>query len=223
MKQNAQTAMKFQPIISSYQNKTDYHNIDLSKDTLMKRQVDASSPESLTSYLDKTKSQTGAKVLYGGYLERRSLYDEKSLFQKFNQQRNIHLGVDFWADAGENILCPIIGEIHSFADNTGFGNYGPCIILKHQNNKDVFYTLYGHLSRKSLNSIKVGQSVKQHQVFCSLGTAEENGGYVPHLHFQIIKDIQDYTGDYPGVCNQAYLEFYKNNTINPIDFLDLLI
>lgn len=215
--------MKFQPIISSYQNKTDYHYIDLSKDTLKKHQVDAKNPLSLTPYLDKIKSQTGTQVLFGGYLERRSLYDEKSLFQKDNHQRNIHIGVDFWTDAGEDILCPYDGQIHSFADNKGLGNYGPCIILKHQNNQEVFFTLYGHLSRESLVGIKTGLSVKQHQVFCSLGIAEENGGYVPHLHFQIIKDIQDFKGDYPGVCNEADLEFYKNNTINPEEFLHLLI
>jgi len=35
------------------------------------------------------------------------------------------------------------------------------------------------------------------------------------LHFQIIKDIKDYKGDYPGVCAAKDLKYYKNNCPNP--------
>lgn len=111
--------------------------------------------------------------------------------------------------------------MHSFKDNKGFGNYGPCIILEHNLDHHKLFTLYGHLSRKSLTGLKIGKVVKRNQVFCALGPADENGGYVPHLHFQIIKDIQDYKGDYPGVCSGENLEYFKMNTLNPVDFLDL--
>jgi len=42
-----------------------------------------------------------------------------------------------------------------------------------------------------------------------------NGDYAPHLHFQIIIDMEEKTGDYPGVCSENKLEFYKNNCPNP--------
>jgi len=213
----------FQPILKNYQRRKDYGSVDLSKSALEDLQLDPREHDVLSNYLDEVRSEKKVSILYGGYLERRSLYNNKALFQNKTKRRNIHLGIDFWAEADEDVVCPFDGVIHSFADNRGVGNYGPCVILKHQNHKGTFYSLYGHLNRKSLKGIQVGQSIKQNQVFCHLGNTEENGGYVPHLHFQIIKDIQDYTGDYPGVCHKNHLEYYKNNTVNPVDFLDLLI
>jgi len=213
----------FQPLFKSFQSKADYKPVDLSKSSLNGLNVNPQDNTGLSTYLNQIKIEKQAKVLYGGYLEERSLYNKKPLFNTAHKQRNIHLGVDFWIDAGEGIFCPVDGEIHSFADNRGVGNYGPCIILKHEKNNQNFYTLYGHLKRDSLLNIEVGEFITQNQVFCQLGNTEENGGYVPHLHFQIIKDIQDYTGDYPGVCHKIHLEYYKNNTVNPVDFLDLLI
>lgn len=195
--------------------------MDLSKSTLKALKVNPENHNDLNDYLDQNRIKEQAKVLYGGYLEKRSLYDEKSLFKDNIQQRNIHLGVDFWANAGEDIIAPLDGIVHSFKDNKGFGNYGPCIILEHNLDSHKLFTLYGHLSRKSLTGLKIGKVVKRNQVFCALGTADENGGYVPHLHFQIIKDIQDYKGDYPGVCSSENLEYFKMNTINPFEFLDL--
>ncbi|RRO19778.1 peptidoglycan DD-metalloendopeptidase family protein [Flavobacteriaceae bacterium 14752] len=213
--------MSFQPILSFYQNKFDYRSIDLSEDTLIKYKVDVANHFSLIEYLEKVKSKADVEVLYGGYLEKRSLYNQKDLFQHQNKQRNIHLGIDFWAEAGEDILCPFDGVVHSFANNKGFGNYGPCIILKHNKNQEDFYTLYGHLNRESLLNIEVGEFIKQNQVFCKLGEVDENGGYVPHLHFQIIKNIENFKGDYPGVCHAGDLQYYKANTVNPEEFLDL--
>ncbi|MBS3738000.1 peptidoglycan DD-metalloendopeptidase family protein [Mesohalobacter halotolerans] len=211
----------FQPILHRFQSQDDYKSVDLSKSNLDSKNVDPQNQYELTAYLDKIKSYKQAKVLYGGYLEKRGLYDKKSLFNAADKQRNIHLGIDFWADAGEEIICPLKGSVHSFADNTGFGNYGPCIILKHQTNYVSFYSLYGHLSRESLLNIKVGQSINQNQVFCNLGDTNENGGYIPHLHFQLIKNIGEYFGDYPGVCHKEDLNFYKKNIISPIPFLGL--
>ena len=100
-------------------------------------------------------------------------------------------------------------------NNTNYGDYGPTLILKHKIEDELFYTLYGHLSLASIERIKVGVEVKQGEQIATLGTTEVNGDYPPHLHFQIIKDIQDYKGDYPGVCNQMDLEFYRGNCPDP--------
>ncbi len=213
--------MSFQPIFKKFLVKADYKPVDLSQSTLNNLNINPQVHDELKNYLDQSKINQKANVLYGGYLERRSLYHKKSLFNTKNKKRNIHLGVDFWANAGEYILAPLSGKVHSYADNTGFGNYGPCIILEHDSAHQKIYTLYGHLSRDSLQGLKKGQLIKQDQVFCKLGTADENGGYLPHLHFQIIKDIEHFKGDYPGVCHQSDLEFYKNNTVNPLTFLEL--
>jgi murein DD-endopeptidase MepM/ murein hydrolase activator NlpD len=71
------------------------------------------------------------------------------------------------------------------------------------------------LSLASLDGKHVGDKVKSDEHIARLGTAEVNGDYPPHLHFQIIKDIQNFTGDYPGVCNRLNLEFYRDNCPDP--------
>jgi murein DD-endopeptidase MepM/ murein hydrolase activator NlpD len=211
--------MKFQPILKDYTKQSDYHPVDLSAKTLKSYFVNPSNHSSLNLYFKSIRDESGADVLYGGYLEKRSLYEEKSLFNDNKQKRNIHLGVDFWAKSGKEITAPLDGEVHSFKDNQGFGNYGPCIILKHDSDEGELYTLYGHLSKASLKNLKIGQPIKKNQVFCDLGEPTENGGYLPHLHFQIIKNIQKHDGDYPGVCSQSDLQFYKADTLDPILFL----
>ena len=130
-------------------------------------------------------------------------------------QRNIHLGMDLWCNAGTEVLCPIDGVIHSFQDNTHFGDYGPTLILEHCIHEYVFYTLYGHLSRESLQGKQKGKSVATGETIATLGTASVNGDYAPHLHFQIIKDLQGMKGDYPGVCSLEDLDFYTHNCPNP--------
>jgi murein DD-endopeptidase MepM/ murein hydrolase activator NlpD len=213
--------MSFLPLFKKFQLQADYKPVDLSKSNLSKLNVNPQDNDVLNNYLDHIKTQQQAKVLYGGYLEKRSLYDEKALFNGHQQNRDIHLGVDFWAEAGAEIIAPLDGVVHSFKDNTGHGNYGPCIILEHEIDDHILYTLYGHLRKKSLLKLKIGQLIEKDQPFSQLGETSENGGYLPHLHFQIMKDIQDFFGDYPGVCSEKDLEYYKSNTLDPIDFLEL--
>jgi murein DD-endopeptidase MepM/ murein hydrolase activator NlpD len=78
-----------------------------------------------------------------------------------------------------------------------------------------FHTLYGHLSRESLERKSIGQKVKKGETIAWLGAPEVNGDYAPHLHFQIIKDMQGMKGDYPGVCSKNKLAFYMDNCPDP--------
>jgi len=48
-----------------------------------------------------------------------------------------------------------------------------------------------------------------------LGNESENGNWPPHLHFQIINDIEGKFGDYPGVCSFKEIDKYSANCINP--------
>ena len=86
----------------------------------------------------------------------------------------------------------------------------------------TFYTLYGHLSLKSISHLKVGMAFKQGELLGDLGGANINGDYPPHLHFQIIKDLQNFNGDYPGVCNKNDLGFYLRNCPDPNLLLKLV-
>ncbi|RZK05679.1 MAG: peptidase M23 [Flavobacterium sp.] len=164
------------------------------------------------NYLDKNN----AKVAFGGYNEFRNLYKRSNIFTDIElEERNIHIGIDLWIKEGTSVLAALDGTVHSFEYNVGLGNYGPTIILKHKIDGVEFYTLYGHLSIESIETLKVGKVFKSGEQLGTLGDSSVNGDYAPHLHFQIIDQIEDYVGDYPGVCSQNNLNFYLKNCPDP--------
>ncbi len=207
----------FTPVIDNAFPSADYRFIDLSVDNVILKEVDTASAEAIQTYIDTFLAKTGGSVAYGGYLEKRSIYDRSIYFHNEDPglRRNIHLGLDIWCPAGTAILAPAPGTVHSFKNNENYGDYGPCIILEHRFEELQFYTLYGHLSFQSLETIETGQRFKAGERIAFLGKPHENGDYAPHLHFQIIKDIQNFTGDYPGVSTQNNLSFYKENCPDP--------
>jgi len=160
------------------------------------------------------EAKIGDKIGFGGYLEHRVIYETYANFATSSADfRNIHLGMDFWTTAGTPVFAPLAGEVHSFQVNPGSGNYGPTIILYHP--AENIYSLYGHLASGDLIPLKVGAAIAAGQLLCHLGKPEENGGWPPHLHFQVIRDIQDWQGDYPGVCSQRDVGFYTQNCPDP--------
>ncbi|TYC17025.1 peptidoglycan DD-metalloendopeptidase family protein [Bizionia gelidisalsuginis] len=200
-----------------------YMPIDLSEANDDLKQFDMSSAIAWHDYITSTLGFHNKQVAYGGYLEQRGMYSRSAYFNTRHPEteRNIHLGIDLWIAAGTPVLAAFNGEIHSFKDNTNYGDYGPTIILKHTIKTVTFYTLYGHLSRGSLPSLKVGDIIRQGEMIAILGDAKVNGEYAPHLHFQVIRDLQGNSGDYPGVTCIKDLEFYKNNCPDPNIILGL--
>ena len=195
---------------------TKYTPIDLSESNALLNSIDISSSKKLSTYINKHIKKSNSQVAFGGYLEVRNLYKRSKYFNKqVNEKRNIHLGIDLWCDANTPIFTPLDATVHSFKNNTNYGDYGPTIILKHIISSVEFYTLYGHLSLASMQNLEIGMPFKKNDKIATLGNAKINGDYPPHLHFQIIKDIMDYQGDYPGVCNKKDIEFYKENCPNP--------
>lgn len=158
-----------------------------------------------------------AKFGIGGYNEHRTLYSRSDVFSgnEFNREpRRLHLGLDIWGDAGTPVFAPLGGMIHSFAFNNKYGDYGATIILLHQLDGVAFYSLYGHLSLKDLN-IKEGSYINRGEEFAHFGLPEENGQWPPHLHFQLIVDLEMYEGDYPGVCALSQRDKYLKNCPDP--------
>lgn len=194
----------------------DYCALDLSvsNKNLLKKQLETASDYEnfIQRYLDENRS----KIAFGGYLETRNLYKRSTVFNTQNtEERNIHIGLDLWINNTASIHATLDGTIHSFKNNTSLGDYGPTLILKHNIENFTFYTLYGHLSIESLSDKNIGDSVIQGQQIGNLGLPPINGDYAPHLHFQIIIDIENNFGDYPGVCSSNTLEFYSQNCPDP--------
>lgn len=192
--------------------------IDLSKNNPDLLQGETDDVEGLYDYIFGKISAAGAKCAYGGYGEERDLYQRSKHFSEKDNYRSIHLGVDFWMPAGTDIIAPMPGKIHSFANNDNPGDYGPTIIIEHHIGNEKIHTLYGHLSRVSLPGLLKGQLINRGQKIGTLGTPDENRDWPPHLHFQLIKDIGDYKGDYPGVCHKKERKKFLKNCPDPLLF-----
>lgn len=194
----------------------DYVPFDLSAQHTDELNLDLTDAEKFEGFVDDFLSKNRAKVAFGGYLEKRNLYKRSTNFNDENsEERNIHIGLDLWIKAATSVLSALNGKIHSFRNNTFLGDYGPTVILEHEIDGFTFYTLYGHLSLESLEGKSVGQPVKKGEKIAELGKPPVNGDYAPHLHFQIIKDIENKKGDYPGVCSRSELAFYRENCPDP--------
>lgn len=165
--------------------------------------------------LARAHAQLGA----GGYAETRPFYTSDAYLVEGNdgpRWRSVHLGLDLWAAAGTPIYAPLPGVVHSFQDNAHDNDYGPTIILRHDiSDRLHFYTLYGHLTRTDLILLKVGQRVAQGETIAHIGPAPENGNWPPHLHFQIVLDLLDKVGDFPGVAFPDELPWWLSLCPNP--------
>lgn len=207
-------------VIASGFLKDIYTPLDLSVNNVELAKIDCTNLEAFEKYLNSVYQMNNANIAYGGYTEKRNLYRKSAVFkQTTEKERDTHIGLDIWIKENTPILAAYDGEIHSFKNNDSHGNYGPTIILKHNINGFVFHTLYGHLSVESLVGLSIGKKVSQGEIIAALGTPEVNGNYAPHLHFQIIIDMENNFGDYPGVCHEEDLKFYSNNCPNPEEIL----
>ncbi len=169
-----------------------------------------------SEYIHQKLQAAGCRYGIGGYNELRTVYGRSGLFGKDGEEpRRLHLGVDIWGSVGTSVYAFMGGMIHSFAFNHHYGDYGATLILLHQLEGVPFYTLYGHLSLKDIEGIAAGQYISRGQVIAHFGEPHENGHWPPHLHFQVIGDIELKEGDYPGVCKYSEREKYLANCPDP--------
>lgn len=166
--------------------------------------------DELTKDIFRRMESTGADAGIGRYDEARQVYTAGQFAldcDEMPERRTIHLGMDVFLPAGSPVFAPLEGKVHSFRNNTQPLDYGPCIILEHttEDTEDTagssraFYTLYGHLSVESLTGLYEGKEIEKGERFATLGDPSVNGGWPPHLHFQLVTDMLGNRGDFPGV------------------------
>ncbi|MVN20196.1 peptidoglycan DD-metalloendopeptidase family protein [Mucilaginibacter arboris] len=168
-----------------------------------------------SDYVTSTLQQNHCRYGIGGYFEHRTLYARSTHFNTSDEARRLHLGIDIWAEAGTPVYASFTGKIHSYADNDHFGDYGPTIILEHNFYGLTFFALYGHLNREALKGLYPGKLIQKNEEIARFGTSEENGSWPPHLHYQLMFDMEGNEGDYPGVCKLSEKEKYLQNTPDP--------
>lgn len=203
------------PLIDFNKNSDQLLRLDLTSENKTLSEEVFSNTDAFCHWVDLQIRESGARFAIGGYAEHRVIYSQNPLFKTDEEPRIVHLGVDIWAPAGSTIFSPLDAKVHSFNFNNALGDYGGIIILTHQCESLRFHSLYGHLSLNSLAGLTVGMEVESGQKIADLGDVSENGGWPPHLHFQLIIDMEGMEGDYPGVCKLSEKERYMANCPDP--------
>ena len=118
----------------------------------------------------------------------------------FAGERFLHMGIDICGPVGTPCMSFMEGEISHFGYNPEPGDYGNVIISKHELDGVSLWALYGHLSDESIEKMSVGKKISRGEVIAWFGDYHENGGWEPHLHFQLSL-VEPTTHDLPGVVS----------------------
>jgi murein DD-endopeptidase MepM/ murein hydrolase activator NlpD len=161
----------------------------------------------------KTTNPVGYRYSIGRYNELRNIYSQAL----FGGERNIHMGIDFGAPAGTPVFAFSDCTIKALGVNTAKGDYGPTLITEQRVNGETLWALYGHLSRASLAGKEPGLAFTAGQVLGWLGEPTENGGWPPHVHFQLAR-IAPAGFDMPGAVSasdraQALVDYPDPRTV----------
>ena len=169
--------------------------------------------EALFSKMAAAKTDVGV----GKYDEARLCYTTDQFKSDGNGWRTVHLGIDLFMETGTPVFAPLDGRIHSFQNNTAPLDYGPTMIIEHhmENGNLSFFTLYGHLSEDSLDGLSNGTPIKRGDKIGRIGDISVNGGWPPHLHFQLIADLLGRQGDFAGVAPPDEREVWLSLSPDP--------
>lgn len=211
----------FHPVVPFDPARDRLYPFDFTEDNTDLSAEDIADTERLAAYINRTLQAHGSRYGIGGYGEHRTLYARSRHFDEGEEPRRLHLGVDIWGPAGTKVMAPLDGIVHSFAFNNNDSDYGATLILTHQLEGTGFHTLYGHLSLNSLKNLYEGKRVTGGEVIAEFGMRFENGNWPPHLHFQLIADMQGWKGDYPGVCRYSERDRWLANCPDPDEILRL--
>jgi murein DD-endopeptidase MepM/ murein hydrolase activator NlpD len=149
----------------------------------------------------------------GRYNEHRPGMYKSDLFKSEGvDARDIHIGIDIAAPVGTPVHAFFDGRVFLVGVNEASGDYGGTLITQHEfsdgesRESNVLYALHGHLSHASIHNLKVGQEFRKGSAIAQIGDSSENGGWNPHLHFQLSWMTPERC-DLPGVVNKKDLSW----------------
>ena len=152
----------------------------------------------------------------GRYGEKRSVYASAQFADAASPERRmIHMGVDVFAPATTPVHAPLAGVVRSVTYNAAPLDYGNTLILSHQADGLPYFTLYGHLAATLPGLVSVGARVTPGQIIAHLGDWSENGGWAPHLHFQVMGDMLEQTGNFFGVGHASLRDVWTDICPDP--------
>ena len=221
---------EFHPVVSFRPEKDQLLLMDFTKNNKEISEQLVNDTHQFAHYINGKLLSASVKFGIGGYNEYRELYSRSRVFDSGSpsaEPRRLHLGIDIWGKPYTAVMSPWDGIVHSFAFNNRFGDYGATLVISHNIEGVAFHTLYGHLSLNSIKNFREGENVRKGDVIGEFGIPMENGQWPPHLHFQVIEDMDvpmaiGRKGDYPGVCSLSEKEEFLNNCPDPDLILQMM-
>ena len=138
----------------------------------------------------------------GRYDEDRAVYTQALFADEGGAARTVHVGIDLGGPAGVAVHAFADGIVVQAGVNPAPGDYGPTLITRHEWDGGPLWALHGHLSPESLTRSPVGRRLRAGDVLGWLGAPEDNGGWPPHVHFQL-SVVEPTTHDLPGVVSRT--------------------
>lgn len=126
---------EFAPVIAQDLRTEPVHVFDLSIGSPLV--ADLADPTDTAVFTERIFAEMKAarvEVGVGRYNEARQLYSADPFAlpsDELPERRTVHIAIDLFQPAGAPIFAPIDGAVHSYANNAGYQDYGPTIILQH--------------------------------------------------------------------------------------------
>ncbi len=181
-------------------------------------------PRLLEDATEQLLENTPGFLGVGGWGEPRLVYQSEQFGTEsgHHEPRTVHLGVDVFAPAGTEVIAPLDGTIHA-VDNIALPlDYGGVVVTRHDGGLGTpVFVLYGHLDPDSIRRLKPGQRIAGGETLGRLGDRTCNGGWIPHLHLQVLADDFGTATGFPGVCQASWQSLWLEFCPNPAALLGL--
>ena len=168
--------------------------------------------------IDQLQAANPGGLIAGGYLEPRKLYTTDAYLKQGNdgpEYRSVHLGIDYWLPAGTAVHALYDGVVVCSTFQPDPKEYGGLVILRPMFDDHPFFSLYGHLSERTVVSLREGDFLLAGDRIGELGPPEENGQWVPHLHLQLMLSLLGYRDDFPGVAYPKQVRVWESICPDP--------
>lgn len=188
--------------------------VDMSSGSELLKGLDPRDQAGFQKILEREMQGGGYQWGVASYLENREnlLADCP---QMVADQRFFHLGLDVFVGLGTPLHAPLEAVVQETGYETGEGNYGGYVLLKHQGDFETFYSFYGHLCKDRLP--EHGTRLAAGEAFAEIGDFHENGNWFYHTHIQVITALgleQGYT--LKGYCSKDDLAVISELCPSPL-------
>lgn len=172
----------------------------------------AAEPQKASAWWDAYAAEHGVALGIGPWGEARTVYCGDMFRSRLieGERRDRHLGLDLFMPAGTKLYTPMAATVKSVEIEEDPLGYGGLVALLHEpEGCPSFVTLWGHLAHEAALRLKSGDRLEAGALVGEMGGHAENGGWAPHLHFQISVDPDMAARDILGVGEARYLDVWQ--------------